>query len=265
MTEEQKQSALVENKKISFNNRIAVDRKAYFFGYIYPRIRTEYDIHIKMYKDLCNQLYHMSISQLSHKENKTQREQKIIKNYYKYMPLLRNNCTMNLLSYYIEDVEFDNKWKKSNEQFDYTILYSKYFVPTDKKMINKIRKIISEAFYEYNKRMRILHTDNDILYDRDYIDSAEQNIFIVISDELKNKLYEISSNSEDIANYTIYCFYNYFNNKSKAWLWNIFGDNIVEHLKSKVSTINIPVESQDGSEYLGRYYKLEEVSIDDIY
>lgn len=265
MTEEQKQSALVENKKIAFNNRIAVDRKAYFFGYIYPRIRTEYDIHVKMYKDLCNQLYHMSISQLSHKENKTQREQKIIKNYYKYMPLLRNNCTMNLLSYYIEDIEFDNKWKKSNEQFDYTILYSKYFVPTDKKMINKIRKIISEAFYEYNKRMRILHTDNDILYDKDYIDSAEQNIFIVISDELKNKLYEISSNSEDIANYTIYCFYNYFNNKSKAWLWNIFGDNIVEHLKSKVSTINIPVESQDGSEYLGRYYKLEEVSIDDIY
>lgn len=266
MSESEKEEVQKKNKEIAFNNKIAVDRKAYFFGYIYPRIKTEYDIHVKMYKDLCKQLYHSTISQLSHKENKTPKEQKLIRNYYKYMPLLRNNCIMNILAYYIEDIEFDNKWKKNSDNFDYNNLLSKYFEPSNNKLLSSVKKEISNAFCEYNKRMRILHTDSDMLYDKDYIDEMEQNIFVVISNELKERLYSLSSNTEDISNYTIYCFYNYFNNKSKAWMWDIFGNQIVEHLQSKATIIQVPIEdNENGTEYLGRKYKLEGVNIDDIY
>ena len=48
-------------------------------------------------------------------------------------------------------------------------------------------------------------------------------------------------------------------------MWNIFGDEIVEHLKTKASIIKLPVEDENGVEYLGRKYILKDVNIDDIY
>lgn len=46
------------------------------------------------------------------KENKTPEESKLIYQYNRYSPLLKNKCIMNILSEYIEDIEFDNKWKR---------------------------------------------------------------------------------------------------------------------------------------------------------
>lgn len=261
-TESERKELQSQNDLIAFNNRIAVDRKAYFFGYVYPNLKAEYDVHVKSYRALCKQLHHSTISQLLSKQDKTKREQQLIRNYYKYMPLLRNNCIMNILAYYIEDIEFDNKWAKTTTfNFDYNVLLSKYFVPSDKSLLKQIRKLIAEAFCEYNKRMRVLYSENDMVYDTEYVESVEQNIFRSVEQRLMDKLYQLSSNKQDISNYVIYCFYNYFDNKPKAWMWEICGNDIIQNLKSKASIMQIPVESEDGVEYLGKKYKLESVNL----
>lgn len=262
MNEEQINEAKELNKIIAFNNKIAVDKKAYFFGYVYPNLKKEYDIHVKSYRALCKQVYRSTITQLIHKENKSKKEMQLIYNYYKYMPLLRNNCIMNILSYYVEDTEFDNKWKKStNQNFDYSVLLSKYFAPNDKKLLNNVKKTINDAFCKYNNRIRNLYDDIEIIYDKEYVDGAEQNIFKMTEIELESELYKLASNSQDIANYVIYCFYNYFKNKSKAWMWEICGDEIINNLKSRASVIHVAVEDKNGVEYLGKKYKLESVDI----
>lgn len=186
----------------------------------------------------------------------------MIKNYYKYMPLIRNNCIMNILAYYIEDAEFDNKWEKSKTfNFDYNVLLSKYFNPSNKQMLKQVRKAIADAFCKYNKKMRVLYSESDMLYDNEYVESVEQNIFRTTEKELIDTLYQISSNKQDISNYVIYCFYNYFDNKSKAWMWEICGNEILDNLKSKASIMQIPVECDDGVEYLGKKYVLESVNL----
>ncbi len=254
------------NQTIAFNNRIAVDRKAYFFGYVYPNLKKEYDLYVKSYRALCRQLYHSTISQLSHKENKSPREAQIVKSYYKYMPLARNNCTMNLLAYYVEDVEFDNKWKRSStEPFDYTLLLSKYFTPSDTTLLKQIKQVMSEEFSFYNKQLKELLVDDDIVYDPALFDEMSQNLFRASEKCLRDRLYALSSNAEDVANYVVYCYYNYFNNKSKSWMWSICGEQILNNLRAKASSINVVVECEDGVEYLGKHYKVERRLFDDYH
>lgn len=211
-TDEERKQIQEQNNQIAFNNKIAVDRKAYFFSYVYPKLKTEYDTHCKLYKQLCVSQFRCTISQLLKKENKSKEEVQFIHNYYKYMPVIKNNCTMNLLAYYIEDIEFDNKWHvNKHNQFDYTILLSEYWQPINKNLLGAVRKCIAECFKLYTYQINAIRCDT--INSTDDMDEVEQNIYLNIEQLLKDKLNNLDSNGEDIANYVIYCYYNYFNNK----------------------------------------------------
>lgn len=175
------------------------------------------------------------------------------------MPLLRNNCIMNLLAYYVEDVEFDNKWKKNIDNFDYTLLLSKYFTPSDTKLLKHVSQCLSDAFKSYARKINMIRADDITYYNAEEIDVVEQKIYQDVESKLKNDLYSYTNNEEDIANYVIYCYYNYFSTKSRYWMWDICGNAIINNLRNKASAIFIPEESEDGVEYLGRKYILKRV------
>lgn len=259
-TDEERKQIQEQNNQIAFNNKIAVDRKAYFFSYVYPKLKTEYDTHCKLYKQLCMSQFRCTISQLLKKENKSKEEVQFIHNYYKYMPVIKNNCTMNLLAYYIEDIEFDNKWHNNkHNQFDYTILLSEYWQPINKNLLGAVRKCIAECFKLYTYQINAIRCD--ATNSTDDMDEVEQNVYLNIEQLLKEKLNQLDSNGEDIANYVIYCYYNYFNNKSKSWMWDIAGDTIINNVKAKASVAFIPKECDDGEEYMGKHYILERVDL----
>ena len=44
-------------------------------------------------------------------------------------------------------------------------------------------------------------------------------------------------------------------------MWEICGNEILDNLKSKASIMQIPVERDDGVEYLGKRYVLESVNL----
>lgn len=262
ISEEQRKQIQEQNNKIAFNNKIAVDRKAYFFSYIYPTLRAQYEAHCKSYKQMCSQMFRCTLSQLLKKENKNKSEMQFIHNYYKYMPVIKNNCTMNLLAYYIEDIEFDNKWKKNKDNFDYTLMLSEYFQPTNKKLLGQIHSCIADAFKSYNRQIKVIRENTEMFENVfELSENAEQNIFINAEEKLKEALYQLSSNSTDIANYMIYVYYNYFKNRPKSWLWDIAGDVIIDNLRSKASVAFIPKECDDGVEYMGKHYVLERVDL----
>lgn len=249
-----------QNAIIQFNNKLCVDKKAYFFGYVYPSLKKEYDQHRKVYQSICKTMYRMSLSDLMAKSNKTKEEAYFISDFYRKMPVIRNDCTMNLLSYYIEDIEFENRWNKTIQyDFDYTLLMTPYFIADDEKIFKKVCKVILEAFKTLNYRMRILKEDGEFEYDMDYTDEMEKNIFVNTQSELFNKLMKIHSNIDELSNYVVRAFYERFNNRSKAWMWGLFGKEIVSHLKARASVIHIPVENESGEEYLGKKYVLERV------
>lgn len=266
LSEEELQKIKDKNKIISFNNKICVNKKAYFFIYIYPKLKEEYDAHIKNYKILCKQLFGISLNQLFEKQNRTEEENKFIKKYYYYMPVVKNNCIMNQLAYYIEDMELNFKYRKNINNFDYTLFLSPYFIP-QKSKITKVRTIISQCLLKQSKQLYSLF-DDTILLDKDSIEETENYIFQNTLLEMKEQLYNISSNYQDISNYIIYCFYNYFNNKSKSFMWSIAGKHIIQTLQSKANVFYALEESNNKNniEYLGKYYNLieKEVNHDSI-
>lgn len=248
-----------ENKKIQFNNKICASRKPYFFGYVYPKKMREYKNYIGIYNQMCEQKYGLNLKELEYKEDKTMEQKKLISQYRNHLPLLNNNCIMNVLSKYIESIEFDNKWKKPAEHFDYTIMLSNKYDITDTKLINKIKNIIKD--FNHSQQINAINRDYSLNYidEDEYNDSLYGNLF----DFYENKLISLCSNKEQLADYVIYVFYNYFKSKSKSLLWNLFGDEIVNNIKSKSEFIYFPVKDENGVEYLGEKYILQRSRINE--
>ena len=216
----------------------------------------EYKKYISIYNQMSEQKFGVSLKDLEKKENKTQEESLFINKYRRYMPLLTNNCIMNILSRYVEDTEFDNRWKKSEESFDYKILLSGKYDIDDKKLLLSICQIIKD----FNRSQRINTINRD--YSLEVLDDEEDvndSIFGYLFEYYENKLIKLCSNKEKLCDYVIFVFYNKFEKQSKSLLWNIFGEEILNNVKARSKTVCFPIKDENGIEYLGEKYILKEV------
>lgn len=257
LTDEQRKIAEEENKRIHFENKICGFKKPYFFGYVYPKQMKEYKKHKGIYNQMSEQKFGLSIKELEKKENKTQEERLFINRYRRYMPLLKNNCIMNILSKYVEDTEFDNKWKKNEEYFDYKVLLSGNYDIDDKKLVNNIVKIIKS----FNRSQKINMINRD--YSLEILDNEEDfndSMFGYLFEYYENKLLNLCSDKNKLCDYVVYVFYNYFERYSKSLMWNVFGEEILENVKNKSKTICFPIKDENGIDYLGEKYILKEIA-----
>lgn len=263
MTPKEKKEAEKDNQIINFNNKICGDRKPYFFGYVYPKYLRDHMRHKKNYKKMCELLFGCTIYELSQKKDKTSKEITFLKRYYKYMPLLVNNCTMNILCKYVEDVEFDNKWKKSEKQFDYTILMSDNYDIDDKELYLKIKNIIKEFNKKYNlviKEKRELIELENIVLDEEEEDGFNLELSMLIQD-YENILISLCSDAHKVTDYLINIYYKHYKNNPKTLLWGQFGEYILENVKFKTEKAYFPILDENGQDYLGRKYSLKEVDL----
>ena len=261
MTEEEKNKISEINKEIYFNNKICGDRKPYFFGYIYPKYMDEFKRHRNNYKKMCEMMYSCKIYDLAKKKDKTEEEKTFIQRYYKYMPLLTNNCTMNILANYIEDIEFDNRWKRKPGIFDYHNLMSKDYDLSDNKLYNNVRKTISEFNKKYNMiigEKKLLEMSDDIVLEKEDIENYSQELSFLIQ-EYESKILSLCSDARKVTDYLVDIYYKYYKNKSKFLIWGEFGEYILENVKSKSNSVCFPVLDENGEEYLGKKYSLKEV------
>lgn len=265
MSEEDKSKAEEQNKKIAFENRICGNKKAYFFGYIYDSYMSDMVRHKNNYKKMCKLIYGCDINTLMNKPDKTQDEKKFLQNYYKFMPLMKNNCTMNVLANYVESIEFKNRWSKPSDPFDYHILMSKKYNISDKIIYNSIKSLISE----FNKRYTIICRERKILedIDRTLLDDDDYSVFGqeigMLMKEYENKIYSVCSNGTMATDYLVDIYYNHFKTKSKSLLWGEFGQYILENMKSKSNRVSFPVLDENGKSYLGKRYSIKEIVLDD--
>lgn len=252
------EDALTKNKVIAFNNKICCTKKSYFFGYVYPKIMKENKKHKSIYNQICFQKFGCDIKSLEFREDKTEDQKKLLYQYRKYMPLMENKSIMNILSKYIEGIEFDNKWSKPEKEFDWKILLSGKYEIINNNMIKKISNIIKD----FNKTQKILSINLSYMNDS-YNDEEkdDDNIFKYLFNVYENELLSVCSNTEKLCDYVVYVYYNFYKNHSKSLLWNVFGNEIVNVIKSKSDKISYPVKDDSGQLYLGEKFKLKEIDI----
>ena len=219
----------------------------------------------KQYKNIqnqnCRSLFGCKLKDLEAKPDKTPEEKKFIHNFYKYAPLMKNNCIMNVLASYVEDMEFDNRWKKPGGKFDWHILLSGKYEFDDQSLIAKVRNVIRD----FNKAQKASAIKESYLEEELSATSDEMTTdgyYSYLMEEYENRLLSICSNSTKLADYVIYVYYTFFKSNSKALLWNIFGDEVVANVRRKAKVVTFPIRDENGVEYLGQKYSLKEVELD---
>lgn len=257
-----------EKQRKYFINKLVGDKKSYFMVYIYPALMKSYKQHISSSKRICRAMFGFRLDILLSKKNKTEREKKFVRNYYKYLPVSTNRSTLNELCRYVEDIDFDIKYIKNDDIFDYIVLMDENIAINPKSLV--YQKVLSTLkkyhdIYELNTHER-KYIEEDYENEVDSEDE-EKDKFSILFGEIEKELFKACSNKFELCNIVIYIMYHEFKGKSKAILWNICGNEIVANLKKKSNKAYFPVESNpaDGVEYLGKYYKLQEVeTIDNI-
>lgn len=126
---------------------------------------------------------------------------------------------------------------------------------TDKKVIRIVRRYINEYADEIRKHINLHKNSSDNDFDMDKLVERYK-------DNLSN---ELQLSEESVANYVIKVSYNSFS-ISKSFAWSAYGDYIIENLKNNsnpkryISITEVPYNTNDSYEYLGKYYEFQEAS-----
>ena len=259
MTDEQKQEIQKQNEEIKFNNSICCDKKTYFFGYVYPKEMARLKHYKKKQGDLCRKNFGCKLKDLKQKQDKTVEEKQFLRNYYKYMPLFNSNCTMNNLARYVEDYEF--KENKSSKYFDYSCLMSN----KDREFKKNVCKQIQDVIHKFQRNYPILL--KKIGHDRDWgvedantLGSDRESFFDGFFDYYKNELMNILSNEEELVDYIVYVYYEQCKSADKSLLWELYSDVVLNNVKNNSNHYYKIVESEDGQEFFGKKFVLQEVA-----
>lgn len=259
MTDEQKQEIQKQNEEIKFNNSICCDKKTYFFGYVYPKEMARLKHYKKKQGDLCRKNFGCKLKDLKQKQDKTVEEKQFLRNYYKYMPLFNSNCTMNNLARYVEDYEF--KENKSSKYFDYSCLMSNKDREFKKNVCKQIRDVIHKFQRNYPILLKKIGHDRDWgVEDANTLGSDRESFFDGFFDYYKNELMNILSNEEELVDYIIYVYYEQCKSADKSLLWELYSDVVLNNVKNNSDHYYKIVESEDGQEFFGKKFVLQEVA-----
>lgn len=206
-----------------FNNTICADKKPYFMRYIYPDLDKKYKSFIKTAERQCKLLFKMSTKELFSLSEHTEEQKEWIEWFRRLYPVNDNGSTMNRLCHMVED-EFKGfkSSVKANSPFDYTIMKSN--TRYDPKIASEIVKL----YVEYAKRKASLDIEkNEFRISGDEFTDR----FKEIAKEFKEKAHEACPNSKMLCDIILdLC---YTSDRTKAFAWDICGEQIIENLLVK--------------------------------
>jgi hypothetical protein len=248
-------------KQKYYHNSLVANKKPYFMIYIYDRVKNEYHEYRKKCERTCREKFGCSLDELLRKENKTRQEQYYISDYYRRMPVIKNQSVMNVLCGMIEEIDFKYKRPKNDENVNemFEILFDSS-IPIDN---TKMEKLI-ELYKKYNKKRHFKHKNSlleVINFEMDQ-ENEHENRLNEFYNEIRNEAYSICSNSKELANHLIYITYKLYPKDSKDFAWSIGIEGILEILKNKSNgIIQLPMLDKDGIDYLGKKYSLKDVVV----
>lgn len=253
-----------EIKRKEFENRIAVDKKPYFMSYIYPQLQQDYKKYVNKHNTKCLRYTGKTLNQIFDIpfDKRTEMEKKMIYQYNKYMPLMKNDCVMNYLCMHVEDTDFNLKYFRQKEDFDWTILLNKeYEVNKRSALCARITDILqryknteADIACSVNSLMEVSTSSKEL---DEYIkDMKNVNQMFFLEKEVEH----IGLPKEEIYNYFVYLIYTKFK-KGYHILWNIFPEQILKAVSC--GKMLVPIKDRDGEyHYFGETYSFKVMDLD---
>lgn len=178
------------------------------------------------------------------------------------MPVMKNNCVMNELCSLIEEADFNLKYFKKKEEFDWTILLNKeYEVKRRSALYARITDILQRykdtqdnLAYSVNALMDISTSSKELDEYIKEMKNINQMFF------LEKEIEHIGLPREEIYNYFVDLIYTKFK-KGYHILWNVFPDQIFKAIS--LGKMIYPVRDEDGEyTYFGERYSFKVVDLD---
>lgn len=236
-----KPSDEIPQETTDFYNRILVDKRPYFFRYLYSQYNREYLNYQHFYENYCTTNLGKSLAETLH-----DKEADIVEKYNRYVPLLDTDCTMNRICHYLENSlkEFTVRSYQAT-RLDKEMLKNP-LIPIDNIKLEKLY----DLYKVYKAQKRNFGTD-------DLCKTLEQ-----YEKHIRQLAFSISSNIQELANLAIEICYEAHKTDTKSFAWNVFGEGIVANLENILSTVQIPFKDPQGNiEFLGNYYSLKDVAL----
>ena len=232
-----------------YHNSLVINKKPYFFRYLYPELNTSYKIHEKRYDEIAKCMYRIRLKKLLTKENKTQEEKNLIKNYHKFSPVLNTNCTMNLLCRMVEDTDFDIQYGKNCTSM------LPYYDLNEYKIEPEILQKFRDMYRNFNNKKSIAIV-NQIFNNsnENEADKIRMEILDAIRDEIREEYLSLNITPMGALTY-IKALSQSYTKFNWDFAWSLLDEQILDVIEEK--TAYAPVESPDGEEYLGRRFKLK--------
>lgn len=247
----------VKEKRVFLNNTL-LNKHPYFFTYLYKNTKRKYNKYFSNQDITCRQLFGMGIDDLKKLHRKTPEQLDFLKKFKQYSPVIDSDCTMNRICRYIESIDFGIRNVINNDSYEiHERLMNNKHIQIDNDKVKKITKVFDE-FKKISENLAATKVANKI--NRESVDEELQRSIEVAYENLKENLYPICSNLQELVDYLIHVSYVEEKTISKEVLWSIYGEEIVDNLKMKHGKYIIPFPSDNGEiEYLNARYTLKEV------
>lgn len=241
---------ITKAEKYKYNSMV-VKKKPYFFIYLYSTLMNDYKAYEKNFNSISLTHFGIPIKALLRKKEHTEGELNLIRKYRKYSPVLETDCIMNILCKEIENMEFDIKYKPNCVSLLPEFAEG---IDVDEEKMQSLTSIYKK--YKAQKKYKGIEAlvDNEGIQDDD-MNEILRNVLYANRDEYKNEMVELFTSSKELFNYLIVMCGR--NNWSYDCIWDIVGEDIIDIIP--YGDTKVVVEKEDGFEYLGHFYGLEEV------
>lgn len=244
-----------EIEEIDFLRKLVVDKKPYYFRYIYSSLDKEYRDYIKKSNSTCRKTFRVTVDELKSKLTKDENEIEFLEAYNRKLPLNINPSVVNKIAWKVEK-EFDlpiTRDKKS--EFDYSIYQEQGNTSIATSAEKKKIKEIYEEYKSKSGQCNMVEYNNKEDSLSDVIDRDEM---------FKSNMYEILPDKQILLNTLLDMSYNK-STISRGITWLIMGDLMVENmLNNNGRIIYYPTKDKDGDiEYKSFRFKMVEKTIDE--
>ena len=231
---------------------------------LYDNYGKDYRKYCENYDILSQAKFKMFLNELvAMEENSLDDDQKeFLAQFYRFNPLLNTSCEINNISAYMQK-------RMSEIKASSKLLWSKDMIEVMKKQnISGWDDAKSDALISLHEKYKSEKRNFGNIKNEDG-DSRWQTIE-QYNKSIRQEALRLSSDMGELAYYAIARCYVGLESDNKAFVWNIFGDGVVDNIKKNVGNkkIEIPFLDEDGDiEYLGKRYSRREIKIasDDIY
>ena len=137
----------LESRELTYSEykHILLNRRPYFFKYLYRDSKKDYKKYQDKQETLCIKMFGKPLDTVLNSLNPTKEEQKFVEDYYEWSPLIESDSCMNVLCRYIESVDFEIKDKiKTKDYFDAYHLYKNLGVSYSLKQEQLALKALQE-------------------------------------------------------------------------------------------------------------------------